>query len=151
MIRWIEYHGRPRGLGADIGQGQKNARRRVAVGWLKENRATSPAVQLRQRVVAMVVRDHRDHAIRRRQLCRPVQRVLEHGARADERTVLFRFGTAQPSMHQRSQPRAFTTCQDDRPDLIRCAVSPHIQVLPDCPIQEPLIESCLFPHRPPVR
>ena len=32
---------------------------------------------------------------------------------------------AQPAMHQRAQPRAFTARQDDRPELIRCAVWTH--------------------------
>ncbi len=118
MIRRVEHHGRLRSLGADIRQREEYTGRRVAVSRLKEYRAVPPAIQLHEHVMAMVVRGHRDCTSQRRYFYSSIQRVLKHRTCTDECAVLLRLGPTQPAMHQRSQPRAFTACQNDRPELI---------------------------------
>jgi hypothetical protein len=53
MVLRVEHHRGLRGSGADIGQRQKYAGRRVAITRLKKNRAAPLAVQLRQRFAVL--------------------------------------------------------------------------------------------------
>jgi hypothetical protein len=48
--------------------------------------------------------------------------MLEHGARVDEGTVLFRILAADHLPDEFFGSHLITACQDDRPELIRCAV-----------------------------
>src|SRR6185503_8720697 len=108
MIRWIDDYRRPWITCQDIRERQKHAGRCVCVHRLQQHSAYGPSIELGPHVNVMVAGCHDDHALPGRQSGRSVERVLEHGARADEGAVLFRFLITEPLPDEFLGPYAVT-------------------------------------------
>src|ERR1044071_8745047 len=108
MIRWIDHYSRPWIKRQNIRERQKHAGRRVRVHRLQQYSASAPSIELGPHVILMVPGCPDNTTLPRAQSDGSAQRVLEHGARADEGAVLFRFLIAKPLPDECLGPNSIT-------------------------------------------
>src|SRR5438876_334866 len=113
MVRGIDHDGRVWISRAHVCERQKDSRSRITISRLSDDDAGSHTSGSRPSRLPMTAGHDRDFALRMGEPVCPVQCMLKHRPRADERAVLFRSVPAEPTLDERPEALAFATGQDD--------------------------------------